>query len=48
MQQTKPDPYFEEWKENAWQRPSQCHGKLAGKYEYFNYIKHFFTIKSFK
>ena len=26
-QQTKPDPYFEEWKNDAWQRPSQCHGK---------------------
>ncbi|XP_028408732.1 protein canopy homolog 4-like [Dendronephthya gigantea] len=24
-QQTKPDPYFEEWKDNAWQRPSRCH-----------------------
>ena len=27
-EQTKPDPYFEEWKDNAWQRPNQCHGAL--------------------
>lgn len=33
-QQTKPDPYFEEWKNDAWQRPSQCHGKLGIRYAY--------------
>ena len=27
VEETKPDPYFEEWKENAWERPSQCHGR---------------------
>ena len=26
-QETKPDPFFQEWKENAWQRPTQCQGK---------------------
>lgn len=33
-QQTKPDPYFQEWRENAWRRPSRCHGKLGNNYEY--------------
>ena len=28
MEETEPDPHFEEWKVNAWKRPSQCHGKL--------------------
>ena len=25
--ETNLDPYFKEWQDNAWKRPSRCHGK---------------------
>lgn len=31
MQQGKLDPDVQKWKENAWQRPSQCDGRITRK-----------------